>query len=1636
MGQVGIQLRASGRAAEDTRLRPRRMTCHAASESTLSGRLNAPGMRATSTRGGVTSVLAYPDRRRRQTLGVILSIVLIAAGLVQPATTFAGGPTPSPDATASPTQPPIDPESNPVGPEGAGVLAETPQPCGTAGPGQISVGFVTDMNAVVIDASAFETSHFYLETSTEPGTPTPQLVINDATHSEGGGYAEKVETDPDSQILVFSIHTPTFGQVRRSDSQFAKVLQEAAGVWLICFEDGNDNDFNDLVVRAWDAQCGNQQLLDPYPDPVHVKYDPRSLGDVTELDFLQQATLASEGILDRAFAARAEMSNLFDAFEAGTGSEVDGYPIEIEVNCSGSYGGASGYTQDTDLIKLRPDFMRQSMRSYVLARRAGLPQAIWPIAGESWADLIDHELFHTYQAHAIGGVEQFIRYHGFHDYVNIESTAMVGQDLLADSDDLDDLNDESYLHLVGEGIADPAGAPIVFGDHPRQVYRAGAFFQWLGERYGTGPNLEARVAQFAREVYDNNAVRLVAIGNAIGGDKQTALDAIRDYWVTMLVSEANNLADWPNEFRLLDESTLHGQPADFGGPDPALKYPLVVRAGGANGFTLPMHDSPEVLPTTPLIRRYDVPEGTALLKLTITDNSDPVVVSYGMFATTFEPDPVRIAALPTLANLDVVFEPSYFTGGPERTKTETYTFAAAGMDTITLVLLAGETTAKLDLDVSAVAGSLSMTVGPVFTFGDSLIVRARPAVGSVFARQQPQAAYTVKVDGVLQAVKGVVDLGDGATIVLRGASSLSTGQHEVEVTFQLGTQSVTTTATFEVPGSLAGMSLLDASSVDLPIAVVGGSALAGDPLELAAVPVSDQGPVVGAMVTATVVDPFSVSRSFVLTDHGSPLDGASGDGAFAAEAFGTSATGTYAVTFEATGEIDGVPFSTSRTTSFEVGAGADADADGISDAMEVRLGLDPNSAADGSTDLDLDGAGTAVELARGSNPMTSDTDGAGEADGSEIANGADPLSAADDAVIPSVGATATAIDGRVVEVRLELTPDTGSARVFRVQNGVSTDLGLRTGDQTFMDGPLTVGTYSYRVVGETASGRRGSVAGIGPVEARDDATAPQATLAVTGGKTVTNQPSIPLHFNGVTGAPTQMRLAETTAALEVGPWVPFLSDTTFDVANTDGPHTIRAELRDAAGNILSQLTQVITMDLNPPTSIAGPLPPYTLGNTTSVPYVASDDRDVGIVELWKRSRATPAAPWSGWTSSGMGASPIFLGLSDGYYQFATVAVDRAGNREALPAVGDAEIRVGPETVNDDLGSAFQGQAQATNGRDGTIGLVWSDNRNSATITDIYFARRQDATFTWGTNERVDDAAVGAVSPSVAIDASGNVYVAWVDSRRGGGDAGDVYVAKRSAATGLWAPGVLINDDAVGAAQSSPSIAVSETGEVIVVWADRRNNKQHIYSARLPAGSSTWSADIKVTSDQTKVKTVPSVAIGSDGTAYILWQQAANKNGIWFSSLPLGSSTWATPAQINDNSKDQINPRIAVDTAGRLLAVYSEGTTAIWARTRPGGSSTWSTAVVVSTSTPGSARTPAVSMRGNGVGYVVWTTTAGVMWGVRFDPATGTWGSQTQLSASGVYARPAVAMTSTLGIAAGEVGSGSAANLRAYPATVP
>ncbi|MDP1935908.1 MAG: Ig-like domain-containing protein [Hylemonella sp.] len=64
-------------------------------------------------------------------------------------------------------------------------------------------------------------------------------------------------------------------------------------------------------------------------------------------------------------------------------------------------------------------------------------------------------------------------------------------------------------------------------------------------------------------------------------------------------------------------------------------------------------------------------------------------------------------------------------------------------------------------------------------------------------------------------------------------------------------------------------------------------------------------------------------------------------------------------------------------------AGADSDGDGISDADEITLGMNPNNGADALLDLDRDGLTALAEFQLGTNPGLADTDGDGLNDGEE-----------------------------------------------------------------------------------------------------------------------------------------------------------------------------------------------------------------------------------------------------------------------------------------------------------------------------------------------------------------------------------------------------------------------------------------------------------------------------------------------------------------------------------------------------------------------------------------------------------------------------------------------------------------------------
>lgn len=267
---------------------------------------------------------------------------------------------------------------------------------------------------------------------------------------------------------------------------------------------------------------------------------------------------------------------------------------------------------------------------------------------------------------------------------------------------------------------------------------------------------------------------------------------------------------------------------------------------------------------------------------------------------------------------------------------------------------------------------------------------------------------------------------------------------------------------------------------------------------------------------------------------------------------------------------------------------------------------------------------------------------------------------------------------------------------------------------------------------------------------------------------------------------------------------------------------------------------------------------------------------------------------------------------------------RRGNRDIYfahrPAGGTWQGNV---KVNDDTGTASQSWPDIVVDPTGNAYAVWEDLRNGS--SDIYFAYRPKGG-AWEANTKLNHETgnYDKVAPAIAVDANGNAYVVWNDSRNGNGD---IYFSYRPAGGG-WQPEEKVNKDSGNAQQSSPRIASDPNGNVMVVWQDDRNGNEDIYSAYRPFGGS-WSAEVLVNNDGgSSGQFYPDVAfLTVDGypTFMAVWQ--ANNSDIYKSDIYFAINifgNWgALQGKVNDVSSNTFRPRITADQAGTAYVVWED-----------------------------------------------------------------------------------------------------------------
>jgi len=170
-------------------------------------------------------------------------------------------------------------------------------------------------------------------------------------------------------------------------------------------------------------------------------------------------------------------------------------------------------------------------------------------------------------------------------------------------------------------------------------------------------------------------------------------------------------------------------------------------------------------------------------------------------------------------------------------------------------------------------------------------------------------------------------------------------------------------------------------------------------------------------------------------------------------------------------------------------------------------------------------------------------------------------------------------------------------------------------------------------------------------------------------------------------------------------------------------------------------------------------------------------------------------------------------------------------------------------VYNDPGNVVQQDPTIAVDAAGRIYVAWTDSRNTNTGPDIYEAWSANTGFTFSASVRVNDDAGNALqmNPSLAATA-GKVQLAWADYRTGGSTNWDIYTASSTDGV-IWSRNMKVNDDTFSTYQVAPSIAVDAAGDVFAAFSDTRTTGWDVYAATLDVVAPTPNAGPAVTVDQ-------------------------------------------------------------------------------------------------------------------------------------------------------------------------------------------
>jgi hypothetical protein len=317
---------------------------------------------------------------------------------------------------------------------------------------------------------------------------------------------------------------------------------------------------------------------------------------------------------------------------------------------------------------------------------------------------------------------------------------------------------------------------------------------------------------------------------------------------------------------------------------------------------------------------------------------------------------------------------------------------------------------------------------------------------------------------------------------------------------------------------------------------------------------------------------------------------------------------------------------------------------------------------------------------------------------------------------------------------------------------------------------------------------------------------------------------------------------------------------------------------------------------------------------------------------------------------------------------------------------------------------------------GTIHMVWIDNcfdAGSASdcrvpfIPDgsaplgkqLFYVRGDGANFTPVTNVSDLPGSLNANEPAIAVDAFGDVHVAWVDGgtiNRESNNSSDLDIVHRviSGVDGTLGPSrlVTVDDASLDIDDFRPTLAGDALGRMHLAYVSKNQNLQATVIHRV-FDNGVWSnattLNEVVDTGLTVGGATPTPAIAADpdglaGVAYVVWRQKPNRSAAGEILLRSVGQQAGSVVNMSNDAADSTEPDISADAQGNMHIVWRDALAAFgpadihYRSYSPTGLAGPQTSPVFNVSSGNkAAQMPAVAYNGfSGKAIVVWTEFVG------------------------------------------------------------